>query len=88
MMNDTSDKKPPARKPLTLSTSGRGSVRQSLSGGRSKAVVVEKKKKVIIRPGKGSPAGEAAPSIKLPDAPKIKIDAGRRSGEKAWFVQS
>ena len=74
MMNDTSDKKSPARKPLTLSTSGRGSVRQSLSGGRSKAVVVEKKKKVIIRPGKGSPAGEAAPSIKLPDAPKVEID--------------
>jgi len=77
-MNDTSDKKPAAntggRKPLSLSTSGRGSVRQSLSGGRSKAVVVEKKKKVIIRPGKGSPAGKAAPSIKLPDAPKPKID--------------
>ncbi len=82
MMNDTSDKKPPARKPLTLSTSGRGSVRQSLSGGRSKAVVVEKKKKVIIRPGKGSPAGEAAPSIKLPDAPKIKIDADAEAAKK------
>ena len=86
MMNDTSDKKPAAntggRKPLTLSTSGRGSVRQSLSGGRSKAVVVEKKKKVIIRPGKGSPVGSVKPSIKLPDAPKPKIDAVAEAAKK------
>ena len=70
-MTDTNDKKPAARKPLSLSSSGKGSVRQSLSGGRSKAVVVEKKKKVIIRPG----AGSAAPKVKV--APKINVPAAK-----------
>ncbi|WP_026942665.1 translation initiation factor IF-2 [Hellea balneolensis] len=69
-MTDKTDKKPGARKPLSLSTSGKGSVRQSLSGGRSKAVVVEKKKKVIIRPGSG-----AAPKVKV--APKITVPAAK-----------
>lgn len=53
IMTDSNDKKP-ARKPLSLGSSGRGSVRQNLSGGRTKAVVVEKKKKVIIRPGQSA----------------------------------
>ncbi len=69
-MTDKTDKKPGARKPLSLSSSGKGSVRQSLSGGRSKAVVVEKKKKVIIRPGSG-----AAPKVKV--APKITVPAAK-----------
>jgi len=46
-MSDTNDKKP-ARKPLTLKKSGPGVVRQSFSGGRSKSVVVEKKKRKLI----------------------------------------
>ncbi len=70
-MTDKTDKKPGARKPLSLSSSGKGSVRQSLSGGRSKAVVVEKKKKVIIRPG----ASNAAPKVKV--APKISVPAAK-----------
>jgi len=70
-MTDKTDKKPGVRKPLSLSSSGKGSVRQSLSGGRSKAVVVEKKKKVIIRPG----AGSAAPKVKV--APKISVPAAK-----------
>jgi translation initiation factor IF-2 len=70
-MTDKTDKKPGVRKPLSLSSSGKGSVRQSLSGGRSKAVVVEKKKKVIIRPG----AGGAAPKVKV--APKIAVPAAK-----------
>ena len=70
-MTDKTDKKPGVRKPLSLSSSGKGSVRQSLSGGRSKAVVVEKKKKVIIRPG----AGGAAPKVKV--APKITVPAAK-----------
>ena len=72
-MTDTNDKKP-ARKPLSLSASGRGSVRQNLSGGRSKAVVVEKKKKVIIRPGKPAPGAKTAPKIKTLDTVKPKVD--------------
>ena len=70
-MTDTNNKTPGGRKPLSLSSSGKGSVRQSLSGGRSKAVVVEKKKKVIIRPG----AGSAAPKVKV--APKIAVPAAK-----------
>ena len=70
-MTDTNNKTPGGRKPLSLSSSGKGSVRQSLSGGRSKAVVVEKKKKVIIRPG----AGSAAPKVKV--APKISVPAAK-----------
>ncbi|MEP3889358.1 MAG: translation initiation factor IF-2 [Hellea sp.] len=70
-MTDTNNKTPGGRKPLSLSSSGKGSVRQSLSGGRSKAVVVEKKKKVIIRPG----AGSAAPKVKV--TPKIAVPAAK-----------
>ena len=49
-------------------------MRQNLSGGRTKAVVVEKKKKVIIRPGQSSATTKAATKIKAPDAPKPRID--------------
>ena len=74
-MTDTNNNKPGGRKPLSLSSSGTGSVRQSLSGGRSKAVVVEKKKKVIIRPGSAStkPKVKVAPKIAVPAA-KPKVD--------------
>ena len=82
-MTDTNNKKPGARKPLSLSSSGKGSVRQSLSGGRSKAVVVEKKKKVIIRPGAGSakPKVKVAPKITVPDA-KPKVDEVAAAAKK------
>ena len=74
-MTDTNDKKQIARKPLSLSSSGRGSVRQSFSGGRSKAVVVEKKKKVIIRPGSNTEVVKptVAPKISIPPV-KPKVD--------------
>jgi len=78
-MTDTNDKKP-ARKPLSLSSSGRGSVRQNLSGGRTKAVVVEKKKKVIIRPGQAGT--KAKTKIKAPDAAKPKIDEVAEAAKK------
>jgi len=78
-MTDTNDKKP-ARKPLSLSASGRGSVRQNLSGGRTKAVVVEKKKKVIIRPGQAGT--KAKTKIKAPDAAKPKIDEVAEAAKK------
>ncbi|MBT3593821.1 MAG: translation initiation factor IF-2, partial [Hellea sp.] len=74
-MTDTNDKKQIARKPLSLSSSGRGSVRQSFAGGRSKAVVVEKKKKVIIRPGSNTEVvkPKVAPKISIPPV-KPKVD--------------
>lgn len=92
-MTDTKNNKPGGRKPLSLSSSGKGSVRQSLSGGRSKAVVVEKKKKVIIRPGAGSaaPKVKVAPKIAVPNA-KPKVDeiaeAAKKLGlSKAEYVK-
>ena len=80
-MTDTNDKKP-ARKPLSLNASGRGSVRQNLSGGRTKAVVVEKKKKVIIRPGQAGVGSKATTKIKAPDAVKPKIDEVAEAAKK------
>ncbi|MDC0881113.1 translation initiation factor IF-2 associated domain-containing protein, partial [Hellea sp.] len=74
-MTDTNDKKQTARKPLSLSSSGRGSVRQSFSGGRSKAVVVEKKKKVIIRPGSITESIKPVVTPKISVTPvKLKVD--------------
>lgn len=49
------------RKPLTLSRKGTATVKQSFSHGRTKSVVVEKKKRRIVVPGK-SPAQTAKPS--------------------------
>ncbi|NNE58422.1 MAG: translation initiation factor IF-2 [Hellea sp.] len=71
-MSDTNDKKP-ARKPLSLK-SGSGTVRQNFSGGRSKSVVVEKKKRRVIGvPGK-SDKPTASPSIKpKPEAPVDEV---------------
>ena len=80
-MTDTNDKKP-ARKPLSLNASGRGSVRQNLSGGRTKAVVVEKKKKVIIRPGQAGAGSKATTKIKAPDVVKPKIDEVAEAAKK------
>jgi len=80
-MTDTNDKKP-TRKPLSLNASGRSSVRQNLSGGRTKAVVVEKKKKVIIRPGQSGGTTKVTPKIKAPDALKTKIDETAEAAKK------
>ena len=56
-------------KTLTLKPrSETGVVRQSFSHGRSKAVVVEKVKRRIERPGEAKPA-EAAPAAPAPAAP-------------------
>ncbi len=63
-MNDTSDKKP-ARRPLTLNKGGARTTR-----GRTSTVVVEKKKKVIVRPGSKKPGAKTiAPKIKPNIAP-------------------
>ncbi len=87
-MSDTNDKKPAARKPLTLNKSGSGTVRQSFSGGRSKSVVVEKKKRRVIGvPGKPETSGNA-PKPK-PDAPIDEAaEAARKLGlSKAEYLK-
>ena len=86
-MNDTSDKsKTGGKRPLSLKKSGSGVVRQNFSGGRSKAVVVEKKKRRIIGgPGKATPGG-AKPT---PKAPVDEIaEAARKLGlSKAEYIK-
>ena len=55
-MSDADDNKS-GRRPLSLKRSGGGTVQQSFARGRSKAVVVEKKRKRVAAPGKdGAPA--------------------------------
>jgi translation initiation factor IF-2 len=50
-MSDADDNKS-GRRPLSLKRSGSGTVQQSFARGRSKAVVVEKKRKRVAQPGK------------------------------------
>jgi len=57
-------------------------VRQNLSGGRSKAVVVEKKKKVIIRPGQSAGGTKPTTKIKAPNTAKPKIDEVAEAAKK------
>ena len=86
-MSDTNDKSKPKRRPLTLNKSGSGTVRQSFSGGRSKSVVVEKKKRRIIG-GPGKPATK--PSAESKSEPKVDevAEAARKLGlSKAEYVK-
>ena len=62
-----SDQDKPTRKPLSLGRKGSGTVRQSMSGGRSRNVVVETKKRRVITPGaRGKPT-----VTKKDEAPKV-----------------
>lgn len=88
-MSDTNDKnKPGGRKPLTLKKSGSGTVRQSFSGGRSKAVVVEKKKRRIIG-GPSAPGGAANPAAPKPKAPvdEVAVAARKLGLSKAEYLK-
>jgi len=77
-MTDTNDKSKPARRPLTLNKSGSGTVRQSFSGGRSKSVVVEKKKRRIIG-GPGKPVVTPSADIAKPE---VKVDEIAEAAKK------
>ncbi len=82
-MTDNNDK--PKRKPLSLGK-GAGTVRQNFSGGRSKQVVVETKKRRVVgaptakpmvkpAPVRGStPTPKPSPGPKPTAAPKVKVD--------------
>ncbi len=78
-MSDTTSKdktlRVGGRKPLSLKRDT-DTVRQSFSGGRTKAVVVEKKRRRVIGPGAdgGAPAVEEAPK---PEAPRPRPTARR-----------
>ncbi len=85
-MSDTNDtNKPGGRRPLTLKKSGSGVVRQNFSGGRSKSVVVEKKKRRIIGgPGKPSPTGAPKPA----GAPTPEVDEVAEAAKKLGLSKS
>ncbi|MEO0342530.1 MAG: translation initiation factor IF-2 [Pseudomonadota bacterium] len=76
-----SDENTSGRKPLGLKGGGSGTVKQSFSHGRSKSVVVEKKRKRVIVPGKPG-AGGNKPGAGDPNAVGIS-DAEMERRKKA-----
>jgi translation initiation factor IF-2 len=96
-MSDTKDKdkdaSAPARRPLTLKrTTGAGTVNQSFARGRTKSVVVEKKRKRVLGKEADNPAGlkTLAPQEVEPTAPVMpgglsteEMKARQRAIEKA-----
>ncbi|HHL43323.1 MAG TPA: translation initiation factor IF-2, partial [Hellea balneolensis] len=78
-MSDTNntDKKPTPRKPMSLGgAGGKGPMRGNFSGGRTTAVVVQKKKRRLVgAPGaKSTPGGAPAGTPVTPSKPKPKVD--------------
>ncbi len=63
------DKKPAGRPTLSLRPRGPGTVRQNFSHGRTNSVVVETKKRRIVRPGEEKPAAEAPVAAPEPAKP-------------------
>ncbi|WP_017931083.1 translation initiation factor IF-2 [Robiginitomaculum antarcticum] len=76
------------RKPLSLKAKSGGTVRQNFSHGRSKSVVVEKKKRRVIGgPGKPAPAPEAAPAPSKPRVDEDAIAARKMGLSKTEYVK-
>src|SRR5256885_12450496 len=70
--NDATRTARPAGKTLSLKKTETSMVKQSFSHGRSKAVVVEKKR---ARAATASPAGRSAPAAEKPAAPGVRPGA-------------
>lgn len=88
--NDTGNSSGSGRKPLTVSRGSSGTVRQSFSHGRSKQVVVEKKKRRMVgapgKPGTGRGAGGAKKPAQSEDAllaKKLGITEAELAARKA-----
>ncbi|MCF6221790.1 MAG: translation initiation factor IF-2 [Robiginitomaculum sp.] len=81
-MSDTEDKKP-VRKPMTLAPRGGGNARSNFSQGRTKAVVVEKKKRRLVN-APGAPGTPGSLGVAVPPTPEVKVDhdaiAAKRMG--------
>jgi len=73
-MSDADDNNNSGRRPLSLKRSGSGTVQQSFARGRSKAVVVETKRKRAVAPGK-----EATPAPAKGKPPANKAKAGENT---------
>ncbi|MEM9810599.1 MAG: translation initiation factor IF-2 [Pseudomonadota bacterium] len=67
MSDETQEKSKSGRKPLSLRRSETGAVKQSFSHGRTKTVVVEKKRRAVT-PGGTAAAASSAPKAKTPAA--------------------
>ena len=96
-MSDTKDDKTlsvSSKKTLTLKRSGieQGTVRQDMGRGRSKAVVVETRKRRITRPDDEKPASLAGglkprPAAAQPEESARNAAAGRRAGQACCHPQ-
>jgi translation initiation factor IF-2 len=80
-MSDSDDRNQggSGRRPLSLNRGGSGTVQQSFARGRSKSVVVEKKRKRIVTPQSG---GASTPAGKPPAKPN------QRKGESALAAKA
>ena len=79
-MSDADERTPSGRKPLSLGGRSGGTVQQSFARGRSKAVVVEKKRKRVAPGKEGAPA--AAPGkggAQMSDADKARAALAARA---------
>ncbi|MCW2310098.1 translation initiation factor IF-2 [Rhodobium gokarnense] len=80
------------KKTLSLKRTEQGTVRQSFSHGRSKAVVVEKKKRRVVMPSQGEAAAETAtaeaPKPAAKPAAAEKKPATDSSGKKGVVLRS
>lgn len=90
-MSDTNDKNTKGgSKPLSINKGSGGAPRTGFSGGRMKAVVVQKKKRRLVgAPGTG-PAGSATGGASTPAKPKIDLvaqAAGRLGLSKEEYVK-
>ncbi len=82
-MSDTKDKdsQAPGRRPLTLKrTTGAGTVNQSFARGRTKSVVVEKKRKRVLGP-KGAESGSGLKTV-APQEDETQAAPGSLSNEE------
>ena len=86
--NDTGNTSSGGRKPLTVSRSGSGTVRQSFSHGRSKQVVVEKKKRRLVGGPGGASKGKDKPaeSADAALARKLGITEAELAARKAALL--
>ena len=72
-MSDDNKPKLGARPPLGIKrTVETGKVKQSFSHGRSKSVVVEVKRRRVVKPGEAVPAEAPAPATEVAEAPRVE----------------
>ncbi len=81
MSDDTQEKSTNERRPLTLRKTEKGAVKQSFPHGRTKTVVVEKKRRVRA-PGEGATGGAPSPASAAP-TPASEAEDAKPEAEKA-----